>query len=424
MELGTQTRNHPRVSLMIGFILWKVLLAAIALASPGPGYDTSTTILKREHGEGAVKALSGMRNFVRWDAIYFTQIAHRGVVFEQEWAFGWGFAKLLTMVGRVLESTGTFRQLDVEALAGLLLSHGFHLLSCLMLYQLTRTIYPDMSDFTRYKFALITAGLHIVSPAGLFLSAPYAESSFSFFNFTGFYLYAKSLDEHSRGRAGKRDALVVMSGLVFGIATTLRGNGLLSGVLYCFEALRELNRPPYFTDLRRKSRRLGFVVIGGGLMGMCAGLPQQVGFLKYWTFSNLPLFALATPMLLMMMISSLEVWIWNSKTKVERMKNKQDKNRGANPDVGLFQCQGIVQYLAIPQMLLAVLALTTYHVQIITRLSSGYPVWYWWLASMIVENRGLHLLGREWKMAGLIVRWMIAYALIQGGLFASFLPPA
>lgn len=100
MELGTQTRNHPRVSLVIGFILWKVLLAAIALASPGPGYDTSTTILKREHGEGAVKALSGMRNFVRWDAIYFTQIAHRGVVFEQEWAFGWGFAKLLTMVGR------------------------------------------------------------------------------------------------------------------------------------------------------------------------------------------------------------------------------------------------------------------------------------------------------------------------------------
>lgn len=151
---------------------------------------------------------------------------------------------------------------------------------------------------------------------------------------------------------------------------------------------------------------------------------RQVGFLKYWTFSNLPLFALATPMLLMMMISSLEVWTWNSKTKVERMENKQDKNRGANPDVGLFQRQGIVQYLAIPQMLLAVLALTTYHVQIITRLSSGYPVWYWWLASMIVENRGLHLLGREWKMAGLIVRWMIAYALIQGGLFASFLPPA
>lgn len=73
---------------------------SIALASPGPGYDTSTTLSKCDHGEGAIKASSWLDNFVRWDAIYFTQIAHRGVVFEQEWAFGWGFARLLTLVGR------------------------------------------------------------------------------------------------------------------------------------------------------------------------------------------------------------------------------------------------------------------------------------------------------------------------------------
>lgn len=151
---------------------------------------------------------------------------------------------------------------------------------------------------------------------------------------------------------------------------------------------------------------------------------REVGFLRYWTFSNLPLFALATPMLLVMIVSSWEVWTCNSKTKVERMKTKQHKNRDAITDVGLFQSQGIVQYLAIPQMILAILALTTYHVQIITRLSSGYPVWYWWLASMIVENHGLFLLGRKRNMAKFIVRWMIVYALIQGGLFASFLPPA
>ena len=138
-----------------------------------------------------------------------------------------------------------------------------------------------MSGFIRDKFALIAAGLHIISPAGLFLSAPYAESSFSFFNFTGFYFYAKSRIEHSRGRARNRDALVVMSGLIFGIATTLRGNGLLSGALYCFEALRELGQILYFTDVRRKLRRLGFVVIGGSLMGMCAVLPQYLAFLDY-----------------------------------------------------------------------------------------------------------------------------------------------
>lgn len=150
---------------------------------------------------------------------------------------------------------------------------------------------------------------------------------------------------------------------------------------------------------------------------------RNVGVLRYWTLSNLPLFVLAAPMLLIMTISSLEVWTWNSKTKVERMVAEQ---HDSGMDVDLFQYQGIVQDLAIMQMILAVLALTTYHVQIITRLSSGYPVWYWWLGSVIVANRPSHLLRGKWKrkMARLIVRWMVAYALIQGGLFASFLPPA
>jgi GPI mannosyltransferase 2 len=69
-------------------------------------------------------------------------------------------------------------------------------------------------------------------------------------------------------------------------------------------------------------------------------------------------------------------------------------------------------YLTIPQLILAVLALTTYHVQIITRIASGYPWWYIWLAA---ERP------RSVKIA---VRWMALYALIQGGLYASFLPPA
>lgn len=152
--------------------------------------------------------------------------------------------------------------------------------------------------------------------------------------------------------------------------------------------------------------------------------PRQVGFLKYWSFSNLPLFALAAPMLLIMMISSLDVWTLSSTTKAKRMKTKQHKRRVATTDVSLLQYEGIVQPLAVVQMILAVLSLTSYHVQIITRLSSGYPVWYWWLASMIVENRGLHMFGREWNGPRVVVRWMVVYGFVQGGLYASFLPPA
>ena len=74
-------------------------------------------------------------------------------------------------------------------------------------------------------------------------------------------------------------------------------------------------------------------------------------------------------------------------------------------------------YLALPQLVLAVMALTSYHVQIITRLCSGYPLWYMWLAERLHDRPSD-------KMGPAIVRWMVLYGLIQACLYASFLPPA
>lgn len=75
----------------------------------------------------------------------------------------------------------------------------------------------------------------------------------------------------------------------------------------------------------------------------------------------------------------------------------------------------LVSQLAIPQMVLAGLAITNYHVQVITRLSSGYPWLYIWLAKQTCQG---------WNKAELSIRFFMMYALIQGVLFASFLPPA
>jgi phosphatidylinositol glycan class V len=88
--------------------------------------------------------------------------------------------------------------------------------------------------------------------------------------------------------------------------------------------------------------------------------------------------------------------------------------------------KGSLIRLAMPQVVLALAAFTSYHVQIINRLSSGYPLWYIWLASAIaVPAKQPHdNLIRRGGMAQLIVRSIAIYAIVQGGLFASFLPPA
>ena len=148
---------------------------------------------------------------------------------------------------------------------------------------------------------------------------------------------------------------------------------------------------------------------------------REVGFLSYWTISNLPLFVLATPMLFILFRSG----IWALRGCLHSEVGV-DKSKGESIEVSGPSCinQAITRRFALPQIILAALALTTYHVQIITRLSSGYPVWYWWLASLTLENRKTPLMGRKWSTAFVISRWMVIYAIVQGGLFASFLPPA
>lgn len=93
---------------------------------------------------------------------------------------------------------------------------------------------------------------------------------------------------------------------------------------------------------------------------------------------------------------------------------------------------------AVPQITLAILALTSFHVQIINRISTGYPVWYLVIAIIATSSKAaeeLHksvatyfqALCRNFSTTStqqLIFRSMIMYAVVQGGLYASFLPPA
>lgn len=155
-----------------------------------------------------------------------------------------------------------------------------------------------------------------------------------------------------------------------------------------------------------------------GLRGLIGG--RNVGFFRYWTVSNIPLFLLAAPMLAIMATSAIWGLTRGSGSTEEKTGDGKIEEGARQPE----RARRVVLRLAIPQLVLAVMALTSYHVQIITRLSSGYPVWYWWLASMMSENREMVVFGTKWQPAKVITRWTVVYAMVQGGLFVSFLPPA
>ncbi|KAK7703677.1 ER membrane glycoprotein subunit of the GPI transamidase complex-like protein [Diaporthe eres] len=431
--------GSPYTTLTATFLSWKAVLFAIAAGSRvGPTYDTSSSLLVPGSPSTLLTRLSS------WDAIYFLKAAQRGYLFEQEWAFGSALPNCVSLIIRALRipRLGLLTSPDpcthIEALVAVIFSNTCHLLSVLVLYQLGLHIWRDS------RWALTAALLHVLSPAGLFLSAPYAESACSLLSFTGWLLLVKScLRTGTSVSSLPRDALTLLAGLIFGLATYFRTNGLLNGAPLAFEFLStfyQLTEDLDHTKTPDYLRRLVVLGIAGlsvaagsvvphigkillsnpqtaGHMTMASDIsnvrsltPQNrnTGFLRYWTLSNAPLFALAAPMLFVMGKGGKDLFFQGSRIS---------RGHGSVSGLDSSRLVLVVRSMVFAQVLLVALAFTSYHVQIITRLSSGYPAWYWWLAACLRSPKTSN-------MGGGLVVFMIMYASIQAVLFASFLPPA
>lgn len=157
-------------------------------------------------------------------------------------------------------------------LMGVFVAHLTHLLSVLVLYQLTVAIFSYKSRSLAYTSAM----LHVLSPAGLFLSTPCAESPCALLSFAGTLAFSKSFT----AQGSTKNLYMLLSGLCFGIATTFRSNGVLSGLLLLEEAIRLLSSLSQVISkahvLRLLSTGFAGILVGAGLV-----LPQYIAYVKY-----------------------------------------------------------------------------------------------------------------------------------------------
>ena len=148
-----------------------------------------------------------------------------------------------------------------------------------------------------------------------------------------------------------------------------------------------------------------------------------MGFLRYWKMNNIPYFAMGAPMITVLIKSAIDVirnpdFVLN-RGRVGRVtgKNEAAVRHGIATAAEGARLSFFCRSMSAVQLLLAGFSITNYHVQIITRLSSGYPIWYLWLAAGL-RDKSRSVVARK------MVIFIIMYCCIQGVLFAYFLPPA
>jgi phosphatidylinositol glycan class V len=295
-----QSERVHKWQLVALFVAWKCLLFVIASYSPGPGYDTSSLILsnpsRHRHTELAGWSWADRIaiNHFRWDSLYFVKTAQRGYVHEQEWAFSWVYSAVVRTAVKCERAYLYKSRTDVlEALspnpeppllqyvwAGIAVSNISHFVSMLILFKLVNVL---LGESRGARTSFIACALYVISPAGIFLSAPYGEALFAALNLGGMlcYVQARAVAHSNKSWTFRQDAEVVSSALLFGLATWIRGNGLLSGLIFLFDVASAAPRIVRMQSGSSDLRRVTVTLVAGVLLGIMAIIPQYIAYNDY-----------------------------------------------------------------------------------------------------------------------------------------------
>ncbi|CDK28082.1 unnamed protein product [Kuraishia capsulata CBS 1993] len=336
-----------------------------------------------------------VERLVSWDAVYFVDFFKSGTVdYEQHWVFGPAWWRLVHVVGTRLTSNYYW-----VIIIGFLITGICHFGTSVMVYFLTKSIFQDEQMGQR------AALLSVLSPAGVFLTSPYSESLCSFLTMCGLFLHEQSFDRATL--TVKSKVFYLFSGVLFGISLTVRSNALLLGAIFAYDfailaysklfllslvplasgALTGsffvwLNYLPYKELCPERGEWCDSAI--PSLMLYAQAHHWNNGFLKYWTPNNIPNFLFALPTIYLF---SASLWEFRSEKRI--------------------------QSTVIVSLLFLVLNVTSWNVQIITRISSFLPIGYWYLAQ---EHKQVSR--TRW------VTWSVIWIIVQTGLFGMFLPPA
>ncbi|KAG0261157.1 hypothetical protein DFQ27_003119 [Actinomortierella ambigua] len=451
MQTSSRAGTIALYALYSRLFIWAIAVASHALIQD---YDSALELILPidTPTQRLFKGVFGV--FLRWDAFYFTHIAEKGYVFEQEHAFFPLVPALMRLMAnaasKLLPGVLTYQQLIV--ISGVLVANASFILAAVQLYRLSRQLFRDE------PFAFLSGLMYVLTPSGIFSSAIYTESTFAALTFTGMLF------------AAKRQYL--LAAVTWSISSTARSNGILYAGFFVYDLVVRM-------DLHRSIVHKAWQIIKAIVLSLisCTGFAavQAYGYSLYcmndssavaarpwcdkmppliytfvqdyyWYFEvkQIPNFLMAAPMIFLSTMgivryvqhdwdrvrtlgrSSRSMLIQGEGTSDGRathaMAQKQSstrKNRAAAAAAkgpSPFLSDAIFAHVVLWAVLL-VTNVTTMHIQIITRAFSCMPPVYWYAAHQYRDGKAT-----VQTMATTV--FFVLYSLVGIILYANFFPPA
>ncbi|KAH0826989.1 glycosyltransferase family 76 protein [Lanmaoa asiatica] len=428
-----EAQDHLRTLTRLS-LLSRVLIAALITSSTCllTLFDSSPRLILSNATPPWISSL------LRWDAFHFAQVAQEGHVYEHAWAFFPALPLSCACPGHILSRAG-LSSADVVAplLGGAVLAAIFD--STRVLYRLS------LHHLRSPSAAFLAAALSLLSSSPATLRfAPYSEPFFTYCSYQGMWSCARSR--------------WFSASVWFALASAFRSNGIFLAGFIAWGMLVE----PYLSarkDLLTPARILYCIVLVAiplvpfvhhnytGYVLFCTSAERRpgwcdrglfpsiyahvqraywgVGFLRYWTASNVPNFVLALPVFSnVYAFCGFYLSRWRQvypALSVRAAKGREETSTSRpTPTDTHPHCPSLFLEPSLLPHVLHALALTLLltlnaHVQIALRVLPSLPLVYWAAARLLVERP---VWGRAW------IAWSVVWGAVSCVLWAVFLPPA
>ncbi|KAG8217914.1 glycosyltransferase family 76 protein [Butyriboletus roseoflavus] len=427
-----EAQAHLRTLTLLS-LLSRVLIATLIISSSYvlTLFDSSPRLILNSSAPPWISSL------LRWDAFHFAHVAQEGHAYEHAWAFFPALPFIMRVSGHILSRVG-LSSADITAplLGGAMLAAASD--STRVLYRLSlHHLRSSSAAFLATALSLLSS-----SPATLRF-APYSEPFFTYCSYRGMWACARSrwfsaavwfaLASAFRSNGVFLTGFVVWGMLVSPWLCARRDLLTPARILYCI-VLVAIPLVPFvhhnYTGYLRFCTSAPPGTVGrpgwcdrGMFPSIYAHVQRQywnVGFMRYWTVSNVPNFLLALPAL--MNVYAFCAFYLVRMARVYPLSFIQagadERRKGTSPTdphpPSLFFVPSLLPHV-LHALALTLLLTFNAHVQIALRVLPSLPVVYWAAARLVVERPEW---GRAW------VAWSVVWGAVNCVLWAVFLPPA